>query len=147
MESTSEERPNKVIIPVFIISIIIIILIVLILFINKPVSITPKANDYNSSASVSIDNSYVFASPVRAKTGGDLIRVTVFVLDSYGRGVADKKVSINGSLDLDISSLQATTDDTGKAMFDVGSTKPGSYTLEVNLDNLKLNQKVKLVFD
>jgi hypothetical protein len=121
---------------------------VLVYYIRYQTSTTSKASGYNSSSSVSISNSYVFSSPIRAKANGDLIRVTVFILDDLGNGIYDKKVTLR-SLDgsLDIKDIQSLTDETGKALFDVASATTGTFNLEALTENIVLPQKVKVVFD
>ena len=89
----------------------------------------------------------VLVSPVRAKAGGDLIRLTVFVLDSEGNGIYDRKVSLTSKNDLEVKDMQVLTDESGKSFFDIGSKVKGSFELEVFVDGLPLNQSVKLAFD
>ena len=92
-------------------------------------------------------NSYVFASPIRAKVGGDLIRVTVFILDDNGYGIENKKVSLKIDSEVTVKNVQELTDDIGKAFFDLGSEVKGTYTVEAFVDDVVLDQKVKVVFD
>lgn len=148
MESNDEKSSKKIIIPIFIVSILIIILIVILVFINRKTSILPRAKETNTSSIVSISNSFVFASPIRAKANGDLIRVTVFILDEKGWGVIDKKVSVvTNDQGLIIKEIQVLTDETGKAIIDIGATRTGIFYLNIDVSGLILSQKVKLVFD
>lgn len=132
----------------FILLIFLLTLGILVYYIRFRTSTTPKASTYNIVSTVSISNSYVFASPVRAKAGSDLIRVTVFILDDVGNGIFDKKVSLR-SLDgkLDIKDVQSLTDESGKAVFDIASSITGVYRLEAYTDSSVLPQKVKITFD
>ena len=139
----------------FIILIIFLVTLgVLVYYIRFTTTIAPKADTFNTVNAVSISNSYIFASPVRAKANGDLIRVTVFLLDDQGNGIFDKKVSLR-ALDnevgshgvLDIKEVQSLTDETGKAVFDVASSVVGVYTLEAFTEKLVLPQKVKVTYD
>ena len=120
----------------------------LVYYIRFAVSTTPKADTFNTVNAVSISNSYIFASPVRAKANGDLIRVTVFLLDDQGNGIFDNKVSLR-SLDgvLDIKDVQSLTDETGKAVFDVASSVIGTYTLEAFTEKIILPQRIKVIYD
>lgn len=101
-----------------------------------------------SSASFSIDNSYLFVSPLRAKAKSEeQIRITIFLLDGRGLGVLGKTVSlISTNPALVIKSTQATTDSLGKAFFDVSSSAVGDYYLEVRLGDRSLLQKAHLSF-
>lgn len=133
---------------VIILIIFLLTLGILIYYVRFTTSIAPKASSFNTVNDVSISNSYVFASPVRAKTNGDLIRVTVFLLDDQGNGIFDNKVSLralNGALD--IKNVQSLTDETGKAVFDVASSVVGVYTLEAFTEKLVLPQRVKVTYD
>lgn len=133
---------------VIILIIFLLTLGILIYYVRFTTSIAPKASSFNTVNDVSISNSYVFASPVRAKTNGDLIRVTVFLLDDQGNGIFDSKLSLralNGALD--IKNVQSLTDETGKAVFDVASSVVGVYTLEAFTEKLVLPQRVKVTYD
>lgn len=147
MQPEVENVSKKIIIPIFIISILLIILIVILLFINRKTSILPKAKEINVTSTVSMANSYVFASPVRAKANGDLIRITVFILDNRGMGIFDKKVSIREVDGLIIKDIQSLTDEVGKAIFDVGSAQEGIFHLEIEVSGIILPQKAKVVYD
>jgi hypothetical protein len=96
---------------------------------------------------ISVDNSYVFTNPLKAASDGkEKIRVTVFVLNSQGLGVFGKKVTLSQDPRLVVTAVQEATDATGKAQFDMSSTTPGEYYLEVGIDDLKLPQKARLSF-
>ena len=100
-----------------------------------------------SQASFSVDNSYLFVSPLRAKANGqEKIRITVFVLNNQGLGVLGKELFLSPNPDLSVDIIQGKTDNFGKAFFDVASTKPGEYYLEVSVDGQKLPQKAHLSF-
>lgn len=103
-----------------------------------------------SKATFSIDNSYVFISPLQAKANGqEKIRLTVFVLNNQGLGVLGKRVELKIPLPsaLEIEEIQAITDQYGKAVFDIKSNQAGEYYLEVKIEETVLPQKPKLVFN
>ena len=101
-----------------------------------------------SQTTFSIDNSYVFSTPSQARANGqEKIRLTVFVLNNQGLGVLGKKVQIQPNSALIIDAIQGSTDNYGKAYFDISSTKPGQYDLEIKIDDKALNQKTHLVFN
>lgn len=94
------------------------------------------------------ENSYIFTSPLVAKAGNqEKIRVTIFVLDARGLGVSQKLVSIQPDSVLKIEAIQGTTDNFGKAVFDISSSAPGSFTPQINVDGIQLSQKAKLTFN
>lgn len=133
---------------IFAVMLLILFLILGIYLSQQKTSIAPSAKGPNLGAIISLENSYIFASPVRATAGGDLIRVTVFVLDSSGRGVFDKKVTLgNNSSGLIVSDIQNLTDETGKAIFDISSKKPGVFYLDCLVEGQTLPQRVKISFD
>lgn len=97
----------------------------------------------------SVDNSYVFVTPLRAKaTGDERIRVTVFVLNSQGLGVLGRQIepARKPNIPLNIEMIQGRTDTLGKAVFDVTSNKAGEYYLEVKVDSVILPQRIRLSF-
>ena len=144
LSTVEKERPNYFWLVVILI-IFLVTLGVLVYYIRFTTTIAPKASSFNTVNEVSISNSYVFASPIRAKAGGDMIRVTVFLLDDQGNGIYDKKVNLRGNLI--IKEIQSLTDETGKAVFDVASSVIGVYMLEAFTEKLVLPQRVKLTYD
>lgn len=99
------------------------------------------------TVSFSVDNSYVFITPLRARANGqEKIRVTVFVLDDQGLGVMGKKVVLAAVEALNIENIQALTDNFGKSYFDVISSKTGEYYLKILVDDTELKQKAHLSF-
>jgi hypothetical protein len=96
---------------------------------------------------ISTDNSFVVSAPSRAQADGkDKIRVTVLVLNTEGLGIFGKNVSIAFNPQVTMSVIQAATDSTGKAIFDMSSTVPGDYYLDVHVDQIVLPQKAHLQF-
>jgi hypothetical protein len=130
---------------IFILLIFLFLLLFLVVyFVQKQTSITGKAS---GPGEPSLENSYLFASPLYASSGGvEKIRVTVFVLDSQGSGVSGRSVILGQSPNLISQVLQNTTDAYGKAIFDTSSTTPGEYIIEVAVDNQTLSQKLRISF-
>jgi len=101
-----------------------------------------------SQASFSIDNSYVFTTPLQAKAGGEeKIRLTVILLNDQGLGVMGKQVFVGTDQALNIETIQGLSDNFGKAYFDISSDKAGEYYLEIKADDKALNQKAHLSFN
>lgn len=105
-----------------------------------------RATTSNSSP-IALENSYLFASPLQAKSDGkELIRVTVFILDGRGVGVAGKTVNLNLPSTINSIPVQPTTDDTGKAIFDLSSSTTGKFEIQAHAEGKSLPQKVRVVF-
>ena len=76
----------------------------------------------SSSSSYVLENSYLFASPLQAKASDkdlpadrrEMIRLTVFLLDGRGLGVANQTITLHLPKDVTILSQQEITDNTGK---------------------------------
>ncbi len=95
----------------------------------------------------SIDNSYLFVTPLRAKANGqEKIRITVFVLNNQGLGVLGRKVFVGMDQNLNVETIQGLTDDYGRAFFDVSASKAGEFFLEITVDDAKLREKAHLSF-
>lgn len=102
---------------------------------------------YVPPSQFSPDNSYVFMSPLRAKANNDeKIRVTVFVLNSQGLGVQGRVISLAAAAGLKVEAVQGITDGFGKAYFDVSSSAPGEFYVDVHVDQTVLPQKAHLSF-
>lgn len=96
----------------------------------------------------SIDNSYLFVTPLQAKANGEeKVRITVVVLNNQGLGVLGRKVSLGKDPNLITETVQGLTDDYGKAVFDVMGNKAGDYYLDVVVDNTLLPQKAHLSYN
>lgn len=149
MDEKIENKSLKhILIALAILAIFILTIIITVIYMKQKLTLTPSAMSGNINSTISLENSYIFASPVRAKAGGDLIRITVFVLDNAGLGVYNKDVFVgNEDSGLTINKTQASTDETGKALFDISSNNPGTYFVEVMIENQKVPQRVKIVFD
>lgn len=108
----------------------------------------------SSSYSYVLENSYLFASPLQAKAGSittpseqrEQIRLTVFLLDGRGLGVANQVVSLQLPSNTTITKQQEITDSTGKAVFDITSSTAQTFYVTATVGNSKLPQKVKVVF-
>lgn len=109
-----------------------------------------KATSVNSSAAtVNLQNSYLFASPLQAKADDkQLIRITAFILDSRGLGVANRTISLKTTplANVAITPVSPTTDDTGKAVFDIAADIASKYTVQALVDGSPLPQTVSILF-
>ncbi len=100
-----------------------------------------------TSGDVALENSYLFISPLSAQSGGkEKIRLTVFLLDNQGKGVANQAVFLGQNEKLEITIVQGVTDNLGRAYFDIAAFSSGDYLIEARVDNLILPQRVKLNF-
>jgi hypothetical protein len=94
------------------------------------------------------ENSYIFTSPLVAKAGSqEKIRLTIFILDARGLGLSQKVISIQPESGLKIEAIQGTTDNFGKAVFDISGNAPGTFSPQINVDGIELSQKAKLTFN
>lgn len=121
-------------------------LILSVYLISQTTIFKSRADSTNSHLPVK-ENSYLFASPIQAKADGqEKIRVTVFLLDSNGLGVSQQKVTLQVPSPIQIETLQSTTDDLGKATFNLSSKTPGKYPISATTTNINLSQKINLLF-
>ncbi len=106
-----------------------------------------RASSGGDSNLFSIENSYLFISPLEAKADKtERIRVTVFLLNSEGLGVANQRVSLRTPNELIIEDIQPQTDNYGRAIFDLLSQTPGEYFVEALVNNLSVGEGVKVKF-
>ena len=105
-----------------------------------------KATNTNQST-VALENSYLFASPLQVKADGkEKMRLTIFILDGRGMGVANQTVSLKTSSKIQITSIQNQTDESGKAVFDLTSVTAGQYNVSAQTGDATIPQQVKVVF-
>jgi len=119
----------------------------LVIFVSQRTTFFGRAYTPRTGATFSPQNSYLFASPLRAEADGqEKIRITVFLLDSSGRGVAGQTVFLGQNERLIISPVQPTTDELGRAIFDISSQVTGEYLIEARVGNEILPQRIKISF-
>ena len=101
----------------------------------------------SNSSSYVLENSYLFASPLQAKADGkEAIRITIFLLDGRGLGVANQTVSLNLPKNITVTNQQEITDQNGKAIFDLVSSTAQTANITAKTDSAKLPQSVKVIF-
>ena len=144
-EIKQKKSYTKIIIGI-IIALLLIILLLLVLYLSKN-RILILSRAYGSGNKVELANSYLFASPLKAKAGsGERIRVTVFILDSQGKGVFGKTVVMGSNDEVRTLPVQPTTDLIGKAVFDVASSVSGYFLLEASVDGKIIPQRIGITF-
>jgi len=126
--------------------ILLLALIAVIYLVLRPVVLTGRATG-SSLTPVTLENSYLFASPLQAKADGqEKIRITVFLLDGRGMGVANQNITLDQSKSINITSVQSVSDDSGKGVFDINSTIPGKFEISAKANSKEIPQKVKVTF-
>ena len=154
-EEKNNKGPKYAVITLIIVVILILILILFLFMIRSPLIFRSGATTLTTStaqpvvsSALSLDNSYIFASPLRAKTGGEKIRVTVFILDTKGLGMQGKSVTVGSGKGLVVTPIQPVTDSQGRATFDVDSgSAPGVFIIQATADGATLTQKATITFD
>lgn len=73
--------------------------------------------------------------------GEDKCVVDVFVIDTQGKGIKGKTVQMKG-----LGALSATTDDAGKAVFELKTDEIGQYDLTASVNGLTVAKMVKVIF-
>lgn len=116
--------------------------------IYQTTSTSSKAAGSSGSTTDYVNNSYLFASPLQAKANSqEQIRVTVFILDSRGLGVPNLLVNLNKPSGLTTVTAQDTTDNMGRATFDLTSASPGKFPVTAQINGKPLPQTVSLSFN
>lgn len=134
---------NKYILIIIFLSISLVVSLVLVL---RTTIFFGKATSTNSST-IALENSYLFASPLQAKADGkEQIRITVYILDGRGLGVANKKVSLIVPNSVNNNNIQSTSDDSGKAVFDLSTISTQKINITATTDGKKIPQQVKVMF-
>lgn len=120
---------------------------VTVVFVSQRTSFFGRAFTPTTGGEISLQNSYLFASPLTAAADGkERIRLTVFVLDNQGRGVYDQTVVLIKDASLTVTAVQPTTDELGQAVFEVATLSVGEYFLQVQAGGRLLSQKARVVF-
>jgi len=139
------ENSNKVVFILLVVMLVVLLALGSVLILRERTSFFGKASQ--TAIEYSLENSYVFASPLSAQAGGgQKIKVTIFLLDGEGKGVADKSVSVVTNPTMNVDSVQPTTDEKGQAVFEVSADTAGKYTVTAETDSKPL-QPLTLTFN
>jgi hypothetical protein len=130
---------------------LVIIAILIIALIVSVVVVIRTTNTYQraatSTTSIVLENSYLFASTLQAKADNkEKVRITVFLLDGRGLGVANQTVTLNLPKNITIQNQQEITDQNGKAIFDLSSSTTQTVNITATANSSKLPQSVKIIF-
>ena len=130
----------KKILGVIFLLILLLSIVIGLFLLQRRVLFLPKAAEIGE---ISYENSYVFASPLTARANGkEKIRVTIFILDTEGRGVEGKPVFLGQDERLEIKPIQPVSDSLGRAIFDVTATAPADYQPPKVPGNLESGQQI-----
>ncbi len=106
-----------------------------------------RAQTTSMSSLLSLENSYLFASPISALADGtSIIRVTVFLLNSQGLGISGQKVTLKILGAVTVGEVSPVTDTFGRAIFDLTASTPGVHILTAEVAGAILSQKVQVEF-
>lgn len=95
----------------------------------------------------SLQNSYLFASPLKAKADlQEKVRLTVVLLNNQGLGIKDQKVELDLDQNLQIDAIQELTDDSGIAIFDLSSSTPRKFKVSAKVASYSLPQTLEITF-
>jgi len=100
------------------------------------------------SKTYSLQNSYIFGSPLTAMANGqEKIKISVFLLNQQGLGVEKKQVKLKVTpVGLDIETTQDITDKTGQAIFYASTKSPGRFQVSAQVDGQTFPQTVTVNF-
>lgn len=101
----------------------------------------------NPQAAVSPQTSLIFAWPLSVKADNKTnSEISVFVRDSQGRGLAEKRVQIQATVGK-LTQQSAITDSDGKAIFKITSDVPGVAEITATVDTTRLQRTVSVKFE
>ena len=94
-EDNTRRKPRYTLYILIVVVVLLLILILFLYLIRSPLifrsgaySSVTTVTQTNTTPTLSTDNSYIFASPLRAKSNGEQIRITVYILDDRGMGMS-----------------------------------------------------------
>ena len=139
------ERGTKIILGVLVLVIILLIIFGAYFFTQTKTGFFGKAA---TPENYSLDNSYLFASPITAKAGGqEKIKVSAFLLSGEGKGVAGKKINLSSQSALTIAEIQTETDSKGQAIFEISAPQAGRYIIQAAIEGNVFPQSVTVTFN
>ncbi len=96
----------------------------------------------STNQTVSVKDSLLIGQKMMARADGeDKCVVNVFVLDKTGKGIKGKLVQLSG-----LGELEAVTDASGKALFELTSAEARQYELSAQVSGMPLSGTVTVTF-
>lgn len=140
------EKGTKIILGILVLVIILLVVFGAYFLLEERITLFGRAA--GGEGKYSLENSYIFTSPVIASAGGqEKIKVSVFLLSPEGKGVANKRIILTATPSLTVSELQPETDEKGQAIFEISSGQPGRYILQASIEGNVLPQSVTVTFN
>jgi len=138
-------KNRKSLAPVLII-VIVFLLIAGAMFLNRQQTIFK--GQASPSKTYSLQNSYIFGSPLTATANGqEKVKISVFLLNQQGLGVEKKQINLKTTpAGLDIETAQDITDKTGQTIFYASTKSPGRFQISAQVDGQTLPQIVTVNF-
>ena len=158
-EDGAKNNSRTITVAVILLIVFVLILILFLYLVRRPALFGSFAQTSETSSSdtvgttpikpqnVSLDNSYLFASPLKAAAAAEKIRITAYILDGQGMGVPGKTVVLGQNSSISVSPIKPLTDESGRAVFDVSSNSVGLFAIEASVDGKKINQRVTVSFE
>jgi len=142
---TLNKKMVKKILFFFLILILILSLAILVYLVSQRTGFFGRAT---SPGILSLENSYLFASPLVARAGGEeKITISAFVLSDQGLGIPGERVVLYSSPRLEAMVIRDETDSRGLAVFEISSKTPGQFNLWAEvLGKGRINQQVNVRF-
>lgn len=137
---------KKIILSVLALFILTVFVLIGVYLVQQKTAAIPRAYGPSDNVQADLANSYIFVSPLQALSGGEKIRVNIFILDNRGRGVPGKTIIIGSTNGLRVDVIQSKSDEIGKAVFDISSDAPGVFLIEASVDGSVLPQRVNVTF-
>jgi hypothetical protein len=120
-------------------------LIISVYLVRSRVNFMPRATE---PGQLSLENSYLFASPLVARAGDqEKITVSIFILSDQGLGIVGKQVSLYSAPQLSATTVRGETDSRGLALFEVTSSVPGQFNLWATVPEGRVQQTVTVTFN
>lgn len=135
----------KRILTIIILLILILGLILVVYLVRQQTQLPGRAT---TPGVLSLENSYLFASPLVAKAGGgEKITISAFVLSDQGLGIPGEKVVLYSAPALQASVIRDETDSRGLAVFEITSLTSGQFSLWAQVSGKgQIKQQVSVTF-
>lgn len=137
----------KRILPLIVLLLLSSALIITVIVVRNQTNLPGRAA---GNGQLSLENSYLFASPLVSRASGeDKITVSAFVLSSQGRGLSGKKVYLYSAPLLIVNVVRDVTESDGMAVFEVATKVPGKYNVWAVVDGVdggQIKQQVNISF-
>lgn len=102
--------------------------------INRDIKVTAKSGELTQQLTITVDGTALSISAQETAIKGSVQKLSIFLKDSAGKGVSNKRLKVSSSLNNPLSNPAPITDGSGLATVNLTANNAGKDTITVSFD-------------